>query len=185
MVSGMLCIVIAFGLLLLPIQWLFAMAVAAFFHELCHYWMVCLCGGQIHRFRFGLQGARMEVSGLTPCQELFCALAGPVGGVMLLLFSRWFPRVAICGLFQSVYNMIPVYPLDGGRVLRCGLAVIGISRWSDRISGIVEILCLSCLAVLGIYGCFVLRLGFTPLIMSVFMILRLKRPCKVVADSLQ
>jgi Zn-dependent protease len=67
----------------------------------------------------------METEFMQPRQEMLCALAGPLGGLSLLFLLRTFPEVAICALVQSVFNLLPVYPFDGGRAL---LAIIRIRR---------------------------------------------------------
>ena len=50
-------------------------------------------------------------------RELLAVLAGPVGSLLLLGVHRWFPRLALCGLVQGLFNLLPVRPLDGGRAL--------------------------------------------------------------------
>lgn len=180
-------IMLALSVLLLPLQWILAMAAAALWHELCHYWAIRLCGGKVTDFRAGFSGAKLEVLGLTEKQELLCALAGPAGGLLLLLFARWLPRTAMCAAVQSVYNLLPIFPLDGGRILRCGLGVIWPNK-AQRICHAVTILTLVFLGALGIWGCFVLRLGILPLLISTGSIMRAinaKFPCKPVAYSLQ
>jgi Zn-dependent protease len=63
----------------------------------------------------------METTPLTPIQEAFCALAGPMGSFLVLLMSEVLPEAALCGLFQGAYNLLPIYPLDGGRISLCVL----------------------------------------------------------------
>ena len=74
----------------------------------------------------------METSPMTPGREALCALAGPLGSFLLLLLARHFPEAAVCGIVQGGYNLIPIYPLDGGRILRC-LLPEKICRWTEII----------------------------------------------------
>ncbi len=80
--------------------------------------------------------AQIEQAHMRPRVELLVALAGPV--VSLLLAGLLFTGVAITGgsltpdsfiaalawtnLGLAVFNMLPAFPMDGGRVLRAALA---------------------------------------------------------------
>ena len=165
-------IALALGLLVLPLRWLIAAFAAAFFHELCHWSAVRLCGGSMADFHMGIGGAQMEVAGLSRGQELFCALAGPLGGLLLLFFAKWFPAVAVCGVFQSAYNLLPVYPMDGGRALRCGARLILSPRVAELVCTWLERICMSTLVLAGIYAAIFLKLGLMPLILALVVILK-------------
>lgn len=172
-ISAGSCIFAALLLLVLPLQWVLAAMFAAGFHELCHACAVSLCGGTIKRLTLGSGGAVMEVESMTRGRELICALAGPFGGLLLLLFSRWIPRIAICAGVQSLYNLLPVYPLDGGRALRCGAALLLPGR-GERICVILENCCLLCAFLLAVYASFWLKLGFVPIAFAAILLLKRK-----------
>lgn len=105
-------------LLLVPMQWLCAWFAAVMFHELCHWIAVVLLGGRIYQIEFAIGGIKMEADSLPDNKRLVGVLCGPIGGFTLVFISRWFPRVALCSLILSAYNLIPVLPLDGGHVLQ-------------------------------------------------------------------
>ena len=174
-VNGWLPLMLALLLLLLPMQWVFAAILAAAFHELCHWIAVHLCGGSVSFVRMGATGAKMEFTGLTLGKELICALAGPAGSLMLLLFAKCFPRVAVCAGLQGLYNLLPVYPLDGGRILRCGAQLLLGVKTGHFLCCLLERLCLLGLLLLGTIAGFRLHLGFTPLLIAVCVILRAYR----------
>ena len=115
-VPGLLLLTLLF--FLLPLRWLAAAFMAALLHELGHYCVVCLCGGRVHSFNIRASGAQIQASGLTPNREILCLLAGPLFGLLPLLLYKYLPFVAICGLIQSAYNLLPIYPLDGGKILK-------------------------------------------------------------------
>lgn len=140
----MLCLL----LLVLPLQWLIAAFIAVAIHECGHYIAVRLLGGHVHRMSFSTSGAVMEASGLSKRAELVCIIAGPLSGFILGMTFRWFPMVAICGTVQSLYNLLPIYPLDGGRLLRSIVALTGLP---DRFISVIEISVLITLLCLCIY----------------------------------
>lgn len=165
----MMLLVLALAVLILPPQWLIAIVLAAVIHELCHYLAIRCCGGQIIGISVGMGGARIEVVGLSNGQELFCALAGPLGGLALLLLIRWIPRTAICGAFQSLFNLLPVYPLDGGRALQCGMELILPMERVDCVCLWVRRISLGLILGLGVYGTVFLGLGLMPLLLAVII----------------
>ena len=180
-VSGGLLIFLAAALLILPFEWVLAAIIAATFHELCHIVAIKLCGCKITAISLGIGGAQIQMSTMGQGRELICALAGPLGGILLLIPFRIFPRLALCALMHSLYNLIPVYPLDGGRALRCGAALLLPPLTADRLCVCVQRLCLCVLFLLGMWGCMVLRLGFLPLVLAAGVVIKsgmIKIPCK-------
>lgn len=167
------CIVGALALLILPLRWIAGAVFAAVFHEWCHYLALRICGIRIFGFAVSTNGAVLETEPMDRWQELICALAGPAGSFLLALMHRWLPVAALCAGVQGLYNLLPLYPFDGGRVLRC---LVGAQR--------AEIICrilIFALAVLGIY-CFArLKMGFGMMAAVYLLIHRAafrKIPCK-------
>lgn len=109
----------AFSVLVVPLNWLCAAVAAAVFHELCHYAAIRLCGGRVNALALGTSGTVMGTSPMDMGAEVICAAAGPAGSLFLLIFAHRMPQLALCGAVQGMYNLLPVYPLDGGRVVRC------------------------------------------------------------------
>jgi Zn-dependent protease len=107
-----------------------------------------------------------------PYQELLIALAGPSVNVVIamLLFVAagaidsvtlshlqdpkigLAERLAVTNLFIAVFNMIPAFPMDGGRVLRAGLAMwLGWDR-ATRIAALIGQAFAFVLGFLGLFG---------------------------------
>ncbi len=165
--SAGLCLLLALMLLQLPIQWVAAVMAAAAVHEICHAIAVVLCGGSIRSVSLGARGARMDVAIPSPVKELLCALAGPMGSLLLLLVGNWFPRLAICGAFHGIYNLLPVYPLDGGRALRCAAALL--PGWGEKMVLWGERLSLWLLTALALYAFLWLKIGILPGLLVVWL----------------
>ncbi len=175
-------------LLLIPIRWLFAWGLAAVFHELCHYCVITLLRGQVSGVRISMGGAVMETNELGKTEELLSSLAGPAGGFLLLLFARWFPRLAICGWCQAVYNLIPIYPLDGGRALRCLLGRFMREEQARNVSVIIENLVLFGFLFVSIYLWFFGGLGPIPMVFVILTAIKtgkIKFPCNEAQQRVQ
>ena len=109
---------------------------------------------------------------MKPSYELVCALAGPAGGLLLLLLLRWMPVIALTGAVQSMYNLLPIYPTDGGRALRCGVQLLWPDKTAHKISYIIETVALSFIIAFCVYGSVCLRLGIIPILFGASLLLR-------------
>lgn len=156
---------VVLGIFLVPLKWLFSAIMAAFIHECCHLIAIYLLGGRILGFRIGAGGMIMELSPMNPVREALCALAGPLGSFALLSVSRWLPELALCALAQGLYNLLPVYPLDGGRVVRC-LLIHFLPRKGIKLCTIIEMI--SCI-LLGFWG---ILLGMWPLVIIMIALIK-------------
>ena len=116
-VGSAFCFLWALLVLMLPAKWLASAVLAALIHEFCHVAAICLLGGSVHSVRVGLFGAVIDADGITGLREAVCALAGPFGSLLLAGLIHVYPILGLCGLMQGCFNLLPVYPLDGGRAL--------------------------------------------------------------------
>lgn len=108
----------ALAILLLPWNILFSFMGASAFHELCHMAALRYFRTPVSQIRLGAFGAKIVTGHLTPAQELICSAVGPAGSLFLMLFARWMPLLALFGMCQGLFNLLPIYPLDGGRMVR-------------------------------------------------------------------
>lgn len=176
-------LLLALLLFLLPVQWIAAALTAGLIHELCHILAVRLCGGRILRIKISVCGAVIETEPMDNLRELICALAGPLGGLILLLFARQLPRVAVCAAIQSAYNLLPLYPLDGGRALRCGLLLLLPQKNAEHLLSFAQIACMCVILALTVYSALFLGLGLLPVL--IVLILLRKIPCKLTRQRVQ
>lgn len=167
-------VILAFTLLVFPFQWITAWILASLFHEFCHYIALRLSGCSVFQIQVSLNGAVMDTDLTDETREILCALAGPVGGLLLIFAGRWCPRLALCGLFQSAYNLIPIYPLDGGRAVSGVLRKLFSNVVAKRIQKVLEYSFLLLFILLGLYSALRLKLGLIPLIFAFILVIKNK-----------
>ena len=121
--------------------------------------------------------ARLERMPRKPVQELVVALAGPAVNVVIagVLLAVLLPTVGVQGLaavplrsggflqqllvinaMLVVFNMLPAFPLDGGRVLRALLAMVFNYSTATRTAATVGQVCAVGLGLLGLANPFLL-----------------------------
>ncbi|PWB81777.1 MAG: site-2 protease family protein [Methylocystaceae bacterium] len=108
----------------------------------------------------------------TPSQELLIAVAGPAVNIVIALglflalgafhpealtqlddpHVNLFARLAAANLFLAVFNMIPAFPMDGGRVLRAALAMWLPRARATRIAAMIGQGFAFALGFLGLFG---------------------------------
>ena len=165
-VSGGFCILLAVFVLTVPLCWLFAALFAAGFHELGHLIVIYLLGGRVRFGSLGSSSADMLITPMTRDREALAALGGPLFSLLLLLLWRQLPRIALCAGFQLCYNLLPLYPMDGGRILSCFL--------SPKLCVLIGKICRLFLCVLALWLAFGLKLGLFPLLLLLLLLIRTK-----------
>lgn len=135
---------------------------AAALHELGHLVCLRLCGIPVNELRIGFTGAVLHTAPMALRQEACAAAAGPVVNLLCGLgFLRLCPAFSCVSLLLAFCNLLPVFPLDGGRILR--------SLWpkaAPAIGGAAAIL----LFFGGWIGCAGLHWGLWPLILPAVLL---------------
>lgn len=123
-------------------------------HELCHSLVARRYGLTMEGITLFIFGgvAEMTEEPPNPKTEFLMALAGPVASLVIGVVavaaaflgsaSAWWPAgfitlrwIGFINILLAVFNLIPGYPLDGGRILRSILWHIkGRLRWATRIA---------------------------------------------------
>jgi Zn-dependent protease/predicted transcriptional regulator len=121
------------------------------FHEMAHALVARRHGIAIRGITLFIFGgvAEMEAEPASARGELLMAIAGPIASLVLgfflfFLLSIWPVRPAVAGVLWylglingslACFNLVPAFPLDGGRVLRAALWLWrGDFAWATRIS---------------------------------------------------
>ena len=175
---------VALLLLVLPVTWVAAAITAAAIHEIGHVAAVFLTGNRILHLRIGCRGAEITAEPMTSRQQILCSLAGPAASLLLVLLCHHFPAVAVCGLIQGIYNLLPVYPLDGGQVLQSLLLLFLQEEKVRSLCRFVHIIVWILLAFLGFLACFALQDG-SLLLFPGLSFLYIKYSCKETAHAVQ
>ena len=174
------CILMAALLLLLPLDWLIAALLAAAVHELGHLAVIHAYGSRPEFLSVGGFGAQIHTGPLDNRAEFFCAAAGPAASLCLLSLCRFFPKLALCGAVQGMFNLIPVHPMDGGRMLYCALRRF-CPRRAEGIFRIVHCLVICGLLALSLIAAICRKDGFFPVLVCITVLSKLllsKIPCK-------
>lgn len=187
-ISPHICLITAIAFLTVPFPWVIGWIVAVLSHEFSHCVALFLCGIPIKGIYMGNGGARIQTHSLSHWQTILCSLAGPAGGFALLLIRDIFPQAVLCSLILSGYNLLPVFPLDGGRALRSLACLLLPAHCAEMVCFFFEMIVFLTVIVLGIVMTFQWNLGMIPLTAAALFLLRMHRikiPCKSIIKRVQ
>ena len=133
---------------------------AAAVHECGHLIALALVGGRAEGFTLAASGAQIWLGGgLSYARELPVALGGPLASLALALILANCARFLAAGLSLALglFNLLPLPPLDGGRVVSCLGGIFLPPLAAERLSQTLSAVTLSGLVALGLAS---LRAGF-------------------------
>ncbi|MCD7769143.1 MAG: hypothetical protein LUH36_03360 [Oscillospiraceae bacterium] len=134
-----------------------AFLAAGLAHELGHLTALFLAGAAVRGVRITACGPVIDYSGvLTRRQEAGIIAAGPVAGLLFAVccfitdipFLRYAGAIALLG---TAFNLLPVLPMDGGRLAQYGLELVMKPQWASAVLRIAGSLCALGVLVTGLH----------------------------------
>ena len=105
-------------------------------HELAHAEVSVRLGYTLDRFVLMPYGAALKgnFEGVRPKDEILIAIAGPLfnAAIAVICTALWWlmpvayaftDRLVAANIFTAIFNLLPVFPLDGGRIALAAISV--------------------------------------------------------------
>ena len=156
----------------------------AFLHELRHIIAIKIMGGKVGALK--VHGFGIQISGnleLDYKREAISALMGPIAsllaGLVFILLSRFgmytqlIVFLAMSNLCLFAVNILPIYPLDGGRCLYCILAGRLEQSRASLITKIVSVVFVIPLLIAAVYLVVQTGYNFSLAILCAYLVLLL------------
>lgn len=157
-----------------PMQSFTPFLLSAAFHELGHLLALRLCGAEIKMIRLRAFGTQIVTLPIAYRKEYIVAAAGPLSNFLLLLFSaKKLPLLALVNFGLLFYNLLPIYPLDGGRMLRASLSMLFPEHIVHILEKTVGGLCLLTICCASCYLTCVWHAGLWPILVCAMLIMHL------------
>ena len=159
-ISLALTLAAAFIYYIVSIETAMAIALPVAVHELAHIIALRIFGLKVRNVRAELTGLCIDYCGFAePMAHIAASFAGPTGGFIYAyaasLIARetgcaWMELSAGISLLLSIFNLLPVLPLDGGRILLGLLTMLIGARAGERIACRVSCFFTAVLLVTGV-----------------------------------
>lgn len=150
-----------FLFLFLPVTWVIALFISILVHELAHAYVADRLGWSVSGIRIDLfSGSAAVDTNIHEKDSIPVVAAGPLSNLLLAALSLFigvlfpidfFVNMIIVNILLFLFNILPIYPMDGGRLLRDSLYLkLRDRRKSVRISAIVSLITTSLVLVYAI-----------------------------------
>ncbi len=157
-----------------PAQSFTAFLLSSALHEFGHIIALFACKRRIHTIKLRMSGIQIETAPLSYIQEMIVAFAGPsVNFLLLCCFRNRAPLFAFVNFCLLAYNLLPLYPLDGGRIVRCLLHLILPPRFAEVTFKLIGGFCLAVIILTSCYLTCIWHAGLWPVVVSGALLLRL------------
>lgn len=171
---------------------LLALILSIFVHECSHFIALALLGFRVRNVSLQPMGLCISYGGMEEeWKHALAALAGPVGGLlyvpMCMLLQRktgldWFCRSGDLSLLLSLFNLLPIQPLDGGRFLRAMAEHLLGEERGDAFAHVTGGALLAALLVLGI-ALSILKMGNACIAAGLWLLLMQKEQLPLVKEA--
>ena len=126
-------------------------------HELGHSVVARAKGGYIHEIVLYPFGGAAKISNIPkrPIDEIMVALAGPAVSLVLALVFQQIELLRFLGYLNGMlffFNILPVFPMDGGRVLRAALTIKKGRLEATRLAATVGKYFCGLFVIVGLFG---------------------------------
>lgn len=153
-------------LMLSNTPFIFPLLCAVLLHECGHLLCASILKIKIQRFDLSLLGARIKTGNtLSYIDELILALGGPLAGflgfaftfkialgnISIPFFQKFLFPFSMLSLCLSIFNLLPLASLDGGRILKCVLCLIFSLDTAEKILRFMSFLTLLSLWMFSVY----------------------------------
>lgn len=129
--------------------------VSAFIHELGHIMLCFILGGRVEALTLGAAGAELKLSYpmvLTYAKENLVLVSGAAMNLLTGLCSLYLGGywLAWCSFGLGIFNLLPVAPMDGGRILFNFVSEYYGPECAERVTGIVSGILIGIIAGVGV-----------------------------------
>jgi stage IV sporulation protein FB len=165
---------------------LFSALVSIAFHELGHVAVLRLFNRHVDEIRLELWGVSLRPDApLSYGQELITTAAGPAMSFLLAVLAAWAANhqaargapasglylMAGFSLVFCVFNALPVYPLDGGKVLGAAAGALLGPDTADKILCVTSCAVIASLLIAGAAVLIVTRVNFSLMLAAVWLLI--------------
>lgn len=148
--------------------------VSAILHELGHLLVLLFLRIPVTKIRVRCSGAVICTCFPGYWKEMVCAAGGPIVSLLAAIFiGKQYSDLRIISLLLGIINLLPLYPLDGGRILRCGLLLCFSEERSNRIAKCTAYVVGSMLLFLVCWGTTVFQAGIWPIFLALALLWRI------------
>lgn len=147
--------------LFLPVTWVVCVFISILIHEMSHAYVADRLGWTVSGIHIDLfSGSAAVDTNIHERDAIKVVAAGPISNLLLAILSfgfgiifptEFFISMIVINILLFLFNILPIFPMDGGRILRDSLYLkLKDRRKSVRISSVVSLITTSLVMIYAI-----------------------------------